>query len=150
MGCEVSWQSPSWHLPVDLALAAVEANYSFNHGEAHHPRRPGERFPLPRQVDHQASLKFRDVRGPVLFDASVSYRTGWWEDLIAPGLDNYITSAWDAETSAAYKAGKSTRVTAGLNNVLDRPTRHYAGSPSRMNDWQRNGIEMSVGVQWKL
>ncbi len=83
-------------------------------------------------------------------DASVSYRSGWWEDLIAPGLDNYITSAWDAEISAAYRIGKSSRFTAGINNVLNRPTRHYAGTPSRMNDWQRNGIEMNLGVQWKL
>jgi TonB-dependent receptor len=150
MGFELSWQGPSWSLPVELGRASVEVNYSFNHGEAHHPTRPGETFPLPRQVDHQGSLKLHDERGPMSIDASVSYRTGWWEDLIAPGLDNYITSAWDAEISAAYRIGKNSRFTAGINNVLDRPTRHYAGTPSRMNDWQRNGIEMNLGVQWKL
>jgi TonB-dependent receptor len=150
MGFELSWQSPSWSLPAGLGRGSVEANYSFNHGEAHHPTRPGETFPLPRQVDQQASLRFSDARGPFSLDASLSYRTGWWEDLIAPGLDNYITSAWDAEISATYKFGKSSRLTMGFNNVLDRPTRHYAGSPARMNDSQRNGIDMNLGVQWKL
>ena len=150
MGIELSWRSPSWRLPLDLGKASLEADYSFNHGEAHHPLRPGETFPLPRQVDHQSSLRLRDGRGPLTLDVEVSYRTGWWEDLIAPGLDNYITSAWDAQLSATYKLGKDSRLSAGISNALDRPTRHYAGSASRMNDWQRNGIEMNVGVQWRL
>ena len=150
MGIELSWQGPSWRLPLGLGKASLEADYSFNHGEAHHPTRPGETFPLPRQVDTQGSLKLRDARGPLTLDVEVSYRTGWWEDLIAPGLDNYITSAWDAQLSAAYKLGKDSRFSVGVSNVFDRPTRHYAGSPSRMNDWQRNGIEANVGVQWRL
>ena len=83
-------------------------------------------------------------------DTSVSYRTGWWEDLIARGFDNYIVSAWDAEISGSYKIGKNTRITAGVNNLLNRPTQHYAGIRSRMNDWQRNGVDMNLGVQWKM
>ena len=150
MGIELSWQSASWRLPLALGEATLEADYSFNHGEAHHPARPGETFPLPRQVDHQGSLRLHDTRGPFSLNAEVSYRTGWWEDLIAPGLDNYITSAWDAQLSAVYKLGKDSRLTAGVSNALDRPPRHYAGSPSRMNDWQRNGVELNFGVQWKL
>jgi TonB-dependent receptor len=149
-GAELSWQSPTWSLPVKLGKASVEANYNFNHGEAHYPSRPGEIFPLPRQVDNQASIKFHDMRGPFSLDTTVSYRSGWWEDLIAPGLDNYITSAWDADISGAYKIGKVTRITAGVSNLLNRPTKHYAGITSRMNDWQRNGVEMNLGVQWKL
>jgi hypothetical protein len=57
---------------------------------------------------------------------------------------------WDAEISAVYKIGKTTRITAGLNNVLNRPIRHYAGSLTRMNDYQESGIDVSAGVQWKL
>ena len=150
MGAELSWQSPTWKLPAGLGRGSIEMNYNYNHGEAHYPTRPGETFPLPRQTDHQATLKFHDTRGPLSLDASVNYRSGWWEDQIAPGFDNYITSAWDAQLSAAYKMGANTRITAGINNVFDRPTQHYAGSPTRMNDSQRNGIEMNVGVQWKM
>ncbi len=150
MGAELSWQGPSWSLPGDLGRANVEANYNFNHGEAHHPTRPGETFPLPRQVDHQASLRLRDSRGPLSVDLSTSYRSGWWEDLIGPGLDNYINSAWDAELSGSYKIGANSRLTAGISNLLNRPTRHYSGIVSRMNDWQRNGVDLNVGVQWKL
>lgn len=149
-GSELSWQSPTWVLPLHLGKGSVETNYNFNHGEAHHATRPGEVFPLPRQVDHQASLKFHDTRGPLSVDTSVSYRSGWWEDLIARGFDNYITSAWDAEINGSYKLGKNTRVTAGISNLLNRPTKHYAGLPSRMNDWQRNGVDMNLGLQWKM
>jgi TonB-dependent receptor len=149
MGFELSWQSPTRDLPFNLGHGSVEANYSFNHGEAHHRTRPNETFPLPRQVDQQGNLKFHGERGAMSFDTSVSYRSGWWEDLIAPGFDNYITSAWDAEVSTAYKFGKNLGFTLGVNNLLDRPTRHYAGDPSRMNDWQKNGVEVSLRTQWK-
>lgn len=150
VGGEINWQSPTWVWPFDIGRVSIEANYSHNHGTAHYPTRPGETFPLPRQVEHQGGLKVHDVRGPLTLDASISYRTGWWEDQIAPGFDNYISSAWDAELSGTYKFGKSTRITAGINNLLDEPTKHYAGSPSRMNDWQRSGREFNVGLQWKL
>jgi outer membrane receptor protein involved in Fe transport len=150
MGCELSWQSQRWDLPADLGRASIEANYSFNHGEAHHRTRPGETFPLPRQVDNQGGLRIHDVRGLLSLDAGVTYRSGWWEDLIAPGMDNYIDSAWDAEVSATWQLGKNLRVTGGVNNILNRPTRHYAGDPSRLNDWQRNGVDMNLGVQWKM
>jgi TonB-dependent receptor len=149
-GAELSWQSPTFTLPAHLGRASIETNYNYNHGEAHHPTRPGETFPLPRQVDHQASVKFHDVRGPLSLDATISYRSGWWEDLIAYGFDNYINSAWDAQLNASYKLGKNSRITAGVNNLLNRPTRHYAGIPSRMNDRQRSGVDMNIGVQWKM
>jgi TonB-dependent receptor len=149
LGGEFSWQSPNWNLPLTLGKANIDLNYNYNHGEAHHPTRPNETFPLPRQVDHQANLQFHDVRGSLSIDATVSYRTGWWEDLIAPGFDNYIISAWDAEISGAYKIGKHIRITAGASNLLDRPTRHYAGIETRMNDSQYNGREYNLGLQWK-
>ena len=149
-GAELSWQGPTWTWPLHLGSGSLEANYSYNHGEAHHPTRPNETFPLPRQVDHQASLKLHEQRGALSVDASITYRTGWWEDLIARGFDNYITDAWDAEISGSYKLGKNARITAGASNLFDRPTKHYAGIPSRMNDWQRNGREFNVGLQWKL
>ncbi len=150
MGLELSWQSPSWSLPLRLGTGSLEANYNFNHGIAHHPTRPGETFPLPRAVDHQAGLKFHDVHDNLSFDTSLTYRSGWWEDLIAAGFDNYIKSTWDAEMSATYKVSKTTRITAGISNLLNLPTSHYAGSQERMNDWQRNGREMNLGIQWKM
>jgi outer membrane receptor for ferrienterochelin and colicin len=78
------------------------------------------------------------------------YRTGWWEDLIAPGFDNYIEAVWDAEIGAVYKIGKNTRISAGVNNLLNVPTRHYAGVTTRMNDYQLSGIDYTASVQWKL
>lgn len=149
-GIELNWQGPSWNLPLHLGRGSMEANYSFNHGEAHHPTRPGETFPLPRQVDHQASLKMHEQHGALSIDASVNYRTGWWEDLIAKGFDNYINAAWEAEISGSYKFTKNVRMTGGISNLLDRPTLHYAGIYSRMNDWQRNGREFNLGLQWKM
>jgi outer membrane receptor protein involved in Fe transport len=148
-GAEFSWQSPTWSLPVKLGRANIDFNYNFNHGEAHHATRPNETFPLPRQVDHQGNLQFHDVLGSLSLDATLSYRTGWWEDLIAPGFDNYIVSAWEAEISGAYKLGKHVRITGGVTNLLDRPTRHYAGIPTRMNDSQYSGREFNLGLQWK-
>lgn len=149
-GSELSWQSRTWQLPAGLGKASIEANYNYNHGEAHHATRPGEVFPLPRQVDHQASLKLHNTRGALSIDADLSYRSGWWEDLIAAGFDNYIESAWDAQISAAYKIGKAARITAGISNLFNRPVRHYAGIPARINDSQRNGVDMNLGMQWKL
>lgn len=149
-GLELSWQSPNLTLPAGLGRGALTVNYSFNHGEAHQPMRPGEVFPLPRQVAHQASTHFTVTRGALTLDANVSYRSGWWEDLIARDLDNFITSAWDAELSGSVAFGKSGRVTFGASNLLNRPTRHYAGTPARFNDWQLNGIDYTAGVQWKL
>jgi TonB-dependent receptor len=148
-GLELSWQSQNLTLPAKLGRGALTVNYSFNHGEAHQPLRPGVVFPLPRQVVHQASTHFTVTRGRLTLDANVSYRSGWWEDLIAPDLDNFIASAWDAELSGGIAFGKGGRVTFGASNLLNRPTRHYAGLPGRMNDWQLNGIDYTVGLQWK-
>jgi outer membrane receptor protein involved in Fe transport len=150
VGAELSWQSQQWTLPGAFGRASLEANYSLNHGTAHYRTRPGETFPLPRQVDNQGSVKLHNVNGAFSVDTGVTYRSGWWEDQIAPGLDNYIDSSWDAEISAAYQLGKGSRITAGISNILNRPTKHYAGDPSRMNDWQRSGVDMTVGVQWKM
>ncbi|MCX6950938.1 MAG: TonB-dependent receptor, partial [Verrucomicrobia bacterium] len=150
MGLEGNWVSRTWKLPAGLGQGSIEANYSFNHGEAHHPTRPNETFPLPRQVDHQAAVKFHGERGNFSLDLSMRYRTGWWEDLIARDFDNYIKAVWDAEIGTVYKVGKNTRLTAGISNLLNVPTRHYAGVESRMNDYQRSGIDINAGVQWKL
>lgn len=150
MGGELSWQSAAWTLPSKLGRGSVEANYNYNHGVAHHATRPGETFPLPRQVDHQASIKLVDARGPLSVDFTLSYRSGWWEDLIAEDFDNYITSAWDAQINGSYKLSKSMTVTSGVSNLLNRPTKHYAGTTSRMNDWQRSGVEFNVGMQIKM
>ena len=150
MGFEGNWQSPSWDLGAGLGRGSIEANYSFNHGEAHHPTRPGETFPLPRQVDHQASLKFHGEHGKVSVDGSVLYHTGWWEDLIAPGFDNMNKGAWDAELGAVYKIGKNTRLTVSAANLVNTPTRRYAGSATRMNDYQLNGPDFTAGFQWKM
>jgi len=150
MGLEVNWQSPTWDLPSGLGKGSFGANYSYTHGEAHYPTRPGETFPLPDQVTYQGSLSAHVDRGSFSMDMSLRYRSKWWEDLVAPGFDNYLKGAWDAEISASYKIGKATRITAGINNLLNIPTRHYAGTLSRMNDYQRNGIDFTAGVQWKL
>jgi TonB-dependent receptor len=150
MGAELNWQSRTWTLPANIGRGSVEANYSFNHGEARFPTRPGETFPLPRQVDNQGSLKFHAERKAFSLDASVRYRSGWWEDQIAPGFDNSIKSAWDAELNGVYKIGKNTRITAGVSNLFNVPVRHYAGITTRMNDYQENGIDLNLGLQWKL
>lgn len=149
MGFEGNWVSRTFKLPSGLGQASVEANYSFNHCEARHPTRPDETVPLPRQVDHQAAPKVHGERGNFSLDASMRHRTGWWEDLIARGFDNYIKAVWDAEIGAVYNVGKNTRVTAGICNLLNVPTSHYAGSESRLNDYQRSGIDFNAGVQWK-
>lgn len=150
MGFEFNWQTPTKALPWNLGKASFELNYSYNHGESHHPGRPNETIPLPRQVDHQVGLRFHDERGPLSFDVALRYRTGWWEDLIARGFDNYITDQWDGEINATYKVGKNTRLSAGVSNIFNVPTRHYAGIKSRMNDSQVNGVDFTVGVQWRL
>jgi len=51
--------------------------------------------------------------------------------------------------SAAYKVGKDSRLTIGVSNLLDMPTRHYAGTLAHLADYQRNGIDFTVGYQWK-
>ncbi len=150
MGVEANWQSPNWDLPHALGTGSLIVNYSYTHGEAHYPTRPGETFPLPDQANYQGSVTFHFERGKLSLEGSVRYRSLWWEDLIAPGLDNYLEGAWDAELSANYKIGKNTRLTVGATNLFDVPQRHYAGTHAHMNDFQRSGVDCNVGVQWKL
>lgn len=149
MGAELSWQSPTWELPHGLGQGSIVANYSYNHGEAHYPTRPNETFPLPDQVIYQGSVAFHLERKKLSLEWSARYKSKWWEDLIAPGFDNYLKGAWDAEVSAAYKVGKDVRITAGVTNLLNIPVRHFAGTLLRLNDVQRGGVDFSLGVQWK-
>lgn len=149
MGFETNWQSVPWEMPHGLGRGSMTVNYSFTHGEAHYPTRPGETFPLPDQVTYQGGATFRWERGRFSFEGAARYRSKWWEDLIAPGFDNYLKGYWDAEVSAAYKIGKDARVTFGVGNLLDVPMRRYAGTLAHMSDYQRNGVDCTVGFQWK-
>jgi TonB-dependent receptor len=150
MGVEANWQSPNWDLPHALGTGSLVVNYSYTHGEAHYPTRPGETFPLPDQANYQGSITAHLERGPLSLEGSIRYRSLWWEDLIGPGLDNYLEGAWDAELSATYKLGKNTRLTLGATNLLDVPQRHYAGTHAHMNDFSRSGVDCTLGVQWKM
>ena len=149
IGFETNWQSASWDLPHGLGRGTITANYSFTHGEAHYPTRPGETFPLPDQVTYQGSLTCKLERGRFSLEGAARYRSKWWEDLIAPGFDNYLKGYWDAELSGGYKFGKASRITFGVTNLLNTPTRHYAGTLAHLADYQKNGVDFTVGVQWK-
>lgn len=149
MGAEGNWQSPTWTLPHALGQGSLIANASYLHGEAHYPTRPGETFPLPEQVNYQGSLTGHYERGRLSVETTVRYRSKWWEDLIAPGFDNYLAGYWDAELSVACKVGKDAKFTAGLTNLLDQPQKKYAGITARPNDYLQTGIDVSVGFQWK-
>lgn len=149
MGAEGNWQSPAWTLRHGLGEVSLILNYSYTHGEAHYPGRPGETFPLPDQAIYQGGLTLHLERGGLAVEGSARYKSNLWEDLIAPGFDNYLLGAWDAEISASYKLSKSTKLTFGAANALNRPTRHYAGTTRHMNDYQISGVDFSLGVQWK-
>ena len=149
MGVEGNWQSPTWDLPHGLGRGSVTVNYSFTQGEAHYPTRPGETFPLPDQVNYQGGVTFKLERGRFSSEGAVRYRSKWWEDLIAPGFDNYLRGYWDAELSAAYKIGKASRVTLGISNLLDVPSRNYSGTLAYFNSYQRSGVDFTLGFQWK-
>lgn len=149
MGAEANWQSPTWTLRHGWGQASVIFNYSYTHGEAHYPNRPGETFPLPDQAIYQGGLTAHWERGGLTLEGSVRYKSNLWEDLIAPGFDNYLLGAWDAEVSGSYKLTKSAKLTWGAANALNRPTRHYAGTTRHMNDYQVNGVDFNLGLQWK-
>ena len=139
----------AWELPHALGRGSATVNYSFTHGGAHYPSRPGETFPLPDQVTYQGGITFRFERGRLAIEGAARYRSKWWEDLIAPGFDNYLKGYWDAEVSAACKLGKESRLTFGVGNLLNMPTRHYAGTLAHFADYQKNGADFTAGVQWK-
>jgi TonB-dependent receptor len=150
MGAETSWQSPAWDLPAALGKASLNVNYSYLHGEAHYATRPGDKFPMPEQVNYQGSVSAHVESARWSVDGSLRYRSKWWEDIIAHDFDNYLAGYWDADLSATCKLSKVVRVTAGLGNILDQPQKKYAGSKNRPNDYLQTGVDLNVGVQWKL
>lgn len=148
-GVETGWQSVAWTLPAGLGSATALANYTFLGSETRFPGRPGETFPMVDQVKHQAALTLRAERGKLSAETSVRYRSKMFEDVISPGMDNYRLGYFDAEASVSWKASKNTRIAFGLANLLDAPTHNYSGDTRRVNEFQRNGLDTSLSVQWK-
>ena len=149
-GVETSWQSVKWELPASLGTGSLNFTYTFLQSESSYPDRPGERFPMFEQSKHQANLTFQAERGKLSWDATLRYRSKDLEDVIAPGFDNYRAGSFDLEMSLAYKLGKGGRLTLGLGNLLNRPNREYSGVLSRMNQYEPSGIDVSIGLQWKV
>lgn len=149
-GVESGWQSPKWNLPGQLGSSSLVLNYTFLHSETHFPNRPGETFPLADQAAHQGSCTLSSEFGRLSVDVTLRYRSKILEDVIAPGFDNYRIGAFDAEIGLAYKLGRDVRLTFGASNLLNFPSRNYSGDYSRMNEYQRSGIDLNLGVQWKL
>jgi len=148
-GVETGWQSIAWTLPAGLGSGTVLANYTFLGSETHFPGRPGETFPLADQVKHQAAFTLRAERGKLSVETSVRYRSQMFEDVIAPGFDNYRKGYFDAELSVAYKISKEARIAFGCANVFDAPTHNYSGDTRRVNEFQSAGVDFSLSVQWK-
>jgi len=148
-GVETGWQSIAWTLPAGLGSATALANYTFLGSETHFPNRPGETFPLVDQVKHQGALTLRAERGKLSVETSLRYRSQMFEDVIAPGFDNYRLGYFDFEASLSWKISKTTRVALGLANLLNAPTHNYSGASYRLNEFQLNGLDANLSVQWK-
>ena len=149
-GVETSWQSVKWSLPSGFGTGSLALAYTFLQSESRYPDRPGEIFPLFEQSKHQGSIIFQAEHKRFSLDTTLRYRSKDLEDVIGPGFDNYRMGSFDWEVSLAYKLGKDTRLTFGLSNLLNRPNREYSGVVARMNQYEISGVDISVGVQWKL
>ena len=149
MGLELSWQSITWRLPVEvLGKGSVGLSYTLLHSITHYPDRPGEAIPFYRQPDHQVSFTIRQEGKALSSDFALRYRSAQLEDTIAPGFDNFRAGGFEADFGLAYKYSKATRINVGAANLLNRPIHNFSGTTARMNQFQRPGIDFSVGVQW--
>jgi TonB-dependent receptor len=149
-GAEFGWQSVKWPLPAGLGSANVVTNYTFLHSDTRIPQRPGEVFSLSKQSTHQGNVTLSAERGRFSVDATLRYRSKSLEDVIDPGFDNYRMGAFDAELGVVYKITKDTRLTLGVSNLLNVPMREYAGLRSRVNAYERSGVDINFGFQWKV
>jgi TonB-dependent receptor len=148
-GVVTSWQSAKWELPASLGTTSFTLNCTLLNSVTRFPDRPGETLPLDGQQQKQLSIVFSTERGRLSWDATLRYRSKNLEDVIAPGFDNYLLGAFDAELSLAYKLKKDVRLTLGVANLLNMPGREYSGIRSRMNQYDHGGIDFTMGVQWK-
>ena len=148
-GLSTGWQSAKWELPAALGTSSFALNCTLLDSVTRFSDRPGEILPLDGQQKRQFSFVLSTERGRLSWDATLRYRSKNLEDVIAPGFDNYRVAAFDAELSLAYKIGKEGRVTLGATNLLNRPNREYSGIRSRMNQYERSGVDFVFGAQWK-
>ena len=150
MGFELGWQSITWRLPIEvLGKGSIGLSYTLLHSVTHYPDRPNEDIPFYRQPDHQVSFTIRQEAKKLSSDFALRYRTSQLEDTIARGFDNFREAGFEADFSVAYKLTKATRITFGAANLLNHPIRNYSGTIKRINQYQRPGIDYSLGVQWK-
>ena len=148
-GIVSSWQSAKWELPASLGTSSFSLNCTLLNSVTRFADRPGQTLPLDGQQKRQFSLVLSTERGRFSWDATLRYRSKNLEDVIAPGFDNYRIGAIDAELSLAYKLGKDSRLSLGASNLLNRPNEEYSGIRSRMNQYERAGVDFVLGAQWK-
>jgi len=148
-GVVASWQSAKWELPASMGTTSFTLNCTLLNSVTRFSDRPGETLPLDGQQKRQFSLVISTERGRLSWDATVRYRSKNLEDVIARGFDNYRVGAFEAELSLVYKLGKDARLTLGVANPFNIPNREYSGIIERMNQYERFGVDFTLGVQWK-
>jgi len=118
-------------MPIDLETRVGRGEFSFNHGEAHHPTRPARRSRYRAGSIIKAASGFARRAGPMSIDGKRDLPAPAGGRISRAGPRQLHHERRDAEISAASGFGKSSRFTLAVNNVLNRPTRHYAGSISK-------------------
>lgn len=149
-GLETGWQSRKWTLPAALGMTSFTLNAILLQSLTKFPDRPNDRLPLDGQQGRQFNLVWTVERNRLTWEAALRYRSKNLEDVIAPGFDNYKMGAFDGELNLAYDLQRDLRLSAGISNIFNMYGREYSGTRSHMNQFDRQGVDFVIGVQWKL
>lgn len=146
-GVELNYQQHFGFLgsPWDAFLVAL--NYTYVDSDAN----TGERkITLPKQSQDIASFMIGYDKYGFDIRLAMKYRSAYIDELVEEGYDRYTDSRVQWDFTAKYKFGNGWQIYAEIANLGDAPEYYYAGSRSRLYQYDEYGMSWALGVQWNF
>lgn len=146
-GFEVALDRPLDFLPAPLNGLGIIANYTHTESGARPPF-GGERVSLASQAKHATNLAVYYDRGRLNTRLSYNYQSEYLSALDAdPRLHLYISGRGILDFAANYEVRKGVGLFLEATNLTDSLQRRYRGVPSRVDELEQFGRQVTGGLK---
>lgn len=146
-GVEINYQQHFGFLSPPFDGFLIGANYTYVDSEAD----TGDRkVDLPKQARNIANFLVGYEKGGFDLRIAMKYRDSYIDELVEEGLDRYTDERTQWDLTAKYRFNDSWQVYAEITNFGDEPEYYYAGSRSRLLQYDEFGMTSAIGIQYNF
>ena len=145
MGVELNYQQHFGFLPSPFDGLLVSVNYTYVDSDA---EVNGRDISFPKQSDNIAGFVIGYEKYGLDLRLAMSYRDSYLDELVDEGLDRITDERTQWDFTAKYSVTDNWLVYAEISNLNDEPEYYYAGSSSRVLQYDEYGTTTVIGVQY--